>query len=51
MQKLATRLTRLLDCGTLEKAACVLLEHLGKIKRPDLTPLEEFFARPQKRGS
>ena len=41
MQELATRLTRLLDCGTLEKAGCVLLEHFGKIKRPYLTPLEE----------
>ncbi len=45
MQELATRLTRLLDCGTLEKAGCVLLEHLGKIKRPYLTPLEEKLLR------
>ena len=45
MQKLVTRLTRLLDYGTLEKAACVLLEHWGKIKRPYLTPLEEQLLR------
>ncbi|MGK7897256.1 MAG: hypothetical protein AB4372_27470 [Xenococcus sp. (in: cyanobacteria)] len=41
MQELANRLTRLLECDTLEKAACVLLEHLGKIKRPYLTSFEE----------
>ncbi len=38
---LATRLSKLFDCGNLEKAGCVLLEHFGKIKRPYLTPLEE----------
>ena len=51
MQKLATRLIRLLDCSTLEKAGCVLLEHLGKIKRPYLTPLEEQLLRLLERES
>ena len=45
MQELATRLARLLDRGTLEKAGCVLLEHWGKIRRPYLTPLEEQLLR------
>ncbi|MDJ0575647.1 MAG: hypothetical protein QNJ65_10835 [Xenococcaceae cyanobacterium MO_234.B1] len=45
MQELATRLTRLLDCESLEKAGCVLLEHLGKIRRSYLTPLEEQLLR------
>ncbi len=45
MQELATRLTKLLDCGSLEQAGCVLLEHLGKIKRSYLTPLEEQLLR------
>ena len=45
MEELATRLTRLLDRGTLEKAGCVLLEHFGKIRRPYLTPLEEQLFR------
>jgi hypothetical protein len=29
----------------LEKAVCVLLEHLGKIRHPYLTPLEEQLLR------
>ena len=41
VQELANRLTRLLECDTLEKAASVLLEHLGKIRSPYLTSLEE----------
>ena len=41
VQELANRLTRLLECDTLERAASILLEHLGKIRRPYLTPLEE----------
>ncbi len=41
LQVLATRLGRLLEHDTLEKAGRVLLEHLGKIRRPYLTQLEE----------
>lgn len=41
MQQLATRLTRLVNSNTLEKVAYVLLEHLGKIRRPYLTPIEK----------
>ncbi len=51
MQELATRLTRLLDSGTLEKAGYVLLEHLGKIRHPYLTPLEEQLLRLLERES
>jgi hypothetical protein len=51
MQELATRLTRLLDRGTLEKAVCVLLEHLGKIRHPYLTPLEEQLLKLLERES
>jgi hypothetical protein len=41
IQELATRLTRLLNSGTSEQAVCILLEHLGKIRRPYLTPIEK----------
>ena len=36
MQELATRLNRVFDRGTLEKAGCVLLEYLERIRHPYL---------------
>lgn len=41
IQQLAKRLTILANSESLEKVAYVLLEHLGKIRRPYLTPIEE----------
>jgi hypothetical protein len=41
IQELATRLTKLLDRIPSEQAVLGLLEHLGKIRRPYLTPIEE----------
>ena len=35
----------------MEKAGCVLLEHLGKIRHPYLTPLEEQLLRLLERES
>jgi predicted ATP-dependent Lon-type protease len=35
------RLTRLRNSGKLEQAATSLLQHIGQVKRPYLTPLEE----------
>lgn len=51
MQELATRLTRLLERDTLEKAGWVLLEHFGKIRLPYLTLLEEQLLRLLERES
>jgi predicted ATP-dependent Lon-type protease len=35
------RLTKLRNSGKLEEAAMSLLQHIGQVKRPYLTPLEE----------
>ncbi len=40
-QKMCDRIRRLRDSGTLEEAAISVLKHLGEVKRPYLTPLEE----------
>jgi hypothetical protein len=39
--EICTRITKLYNNGSLEKAAYINLKHLGEIKRPFLTPLEE----------
>ena len=41
MQDLATRLLKLHDAGALEESTDVILKHFGKIRRPQLTPMEE----------
>ncbi|WP_235018911.1 hypothetical protein [Tolypothrix sp. NIES-4075] len=39
--ELGDRLTKLRNSGKLEEAATSLLQHIGQVKRPYLTPLEE----------
>ncbi|MBO3458498.1 hypothetical protein G7B40_024930 [Aetokthonos hydrillicola Thurmond2011] len=41
MQSVCDRITRLRSCSGLEAAAYANLKHLGELKRPYLTPLEE----------
>jgi hypothetical protein len=41
MNSVCKRLTQLRKCGKLEEAATSLLQHIGQVKRPYLTPLEE----------
>jgi len=41
MREICDRISRLSNCGKLEEAAYVNLKHLGELKRPYLTPLEE----------
>ena len=41
MNSVCKRLTKLRKCGKLEEAATSLLQHIGQVKRPYLTPLEE----------
>ncbi len=41
MNSVCDRLTRLRDNGKLEQAATSVLQHIGQVKRPYLTPLEE----------
>ncbi|MGI8504518.1 MAG: hypothetical protein ACR2LR_25825 [Hassallia sp.] len=41
MNLVCDRLTKLRNSGKLEEAATSLLQHIGQIKRPSLTPLEE----------
>ena len=41
MRKISDQITKLHNCGKLEDAAYANLKHLGEVKRPYLTPLEE----------
>jgi hypothetical protein len=41
IHSVSERLTRLRSSGKLEQAATSLLQHIGQVKRPYLTPLEE----------
>lgn len=41
MRKIGDQITKLHNCGKLEDAAYANLKHLGEVKRPYLTPLEE----------
>jgi hypothetical protein len=45
MKQICERITRLHDNGNLEQAASAMLKHLGEVKRPYLTPLEEKLLR------
>jgi hypothetical protein len=41
VREICDRITQLHNCGNLEAAAISVLKHLGEVKRPYLTPLEE----------